>query len=179
MIYPAHRVRHHTKSFLNIQLYPDWVWFTHPLNFYLQKIQWVPCQCGQYQWSAHSLPPSPGTTSSRQPWANNLELSENQVTPNTVNPDIILLSFRQSVAPSVVGSQNDRDEKNKKNKLPIIIWPEWTEQDINQEKWVGIFKNVSLPKDKSRISKYWYVRRNLQVLPLKWNLLMSIHMLAQ
>ena len=79
MIYPAHRVRHHTKSFLNVQLYPDWVWFTHPLNFYLQKIQWVPCQCGQYQWTGQfqvcSLPPPfPGdnlkqTTLSGQPRA--------------------------------------------------------------------------------------------------------------
>ena len=43
---------------------------------------------------------------------------------------------RQSMAPSVVGSLNEKDEKAKKAKQPIVIWPEWTEQDIAQEKWV-------------------------------------------
>ena len=40
------------------------------------------------------------------------------------------------MAPSVVGSLNEKDEKSKKAKQPIVIWPEWTEQDIAQEKWV-------------------------------------------
>ena len=40
------------------------------------------------------------------------------------------------MAPSVVGSLNEKDEKSKKAKAPIVIWPEWTEQDIGQEKWV-------------------------------------------
>ena len=48
------------------------------------------------------------------------------------------------MAPSVVGSQNDKDEKNKKNKMPILIWPEWTEQDINQEKWVSVLKSSQI-----------------------------------
>ena len=47
-----------------------------------------------------------------------------------------LFFYRQSVAPSVVGSLNEKDEKSKKAKAPIVIWPEWTEQDIGQEKWV-------------------------------------------
>ena len=51
-----------------------------------------------------------------------------------------LYSFRQSTAPSVVGSLNEKDEKSKKAKQPIVIWPEWTEQDINQEKWVSQLK---------------------------------------
>ena len=46
--------------------------------------------------------------------------------------------YRQSVAPSVVGSLNEKDEKAKKAKQPIVIWPEWTEQDIAQEKWVRV-----------------------------------------
>lgn len=41
------------------------------------------------------------------------------------------------MAPSVVGSLNEKDEKSKKAKQPIVIWPEWTEQDIGQEKWVS------------------------------------------
>lgn len=41
------------------------------------------------------------------------------------------------MAPSVVGSLNEKDEKSKKAKQPIVIWPEWTEQDIAQEKWVS------------------------------------------
>ena len=40
------------------------------------------------------------------------------------------------MAPSVMGSLNEKDEKAKKAKQPIVIWPEWTEQDIAQEKWV-------------------------------------------
>ena len=48
-----------------------------------------------------------------------------------------MFCFRQSTAPSVVGSLNEKDEKSKKAKQPIVIWPEWTEQDINQEKWVS------------------------------------------
>jgi len=48
----------------------------------------------------------------------------------------------QSTAPSVVGSLNEKDEKSKKAKLPIVIWPEWTEQDINQEKWVSQFERT-------------------------------------
>lgn len=44
------------------------------------------------------------------------------------------------MAPSVVGSLNEKDEKSKKAKQPIVIWPEWTEQDINQEKWVSQLK---------------------------------------
>lgn len=43
------------------------------------------------------------------------------------------------MAPSVVGSLNEKDEKNKKAKQPIVIWPEWNEQDISQEKWVRCF----------------------------------------
>ena len=42
------------------------------------------------------------------------------------------------MAPSVVGSLNEKEEKAKKAKQPIVIWPEWTEQDIAQEKWVGV-----------------------------------------
>ena len=44
---------------------------------------------------------------------------------------------RQSLAPSVLGSLNEKDDKSKKAKQPIIIWPEWSEQDIGQEKWVS------------------------------------------
>lgn len=51
---------------------------------------------------------------------------------------IITIFYRQSVAPSVVGSLNEKDEKAKKAKQPIVIWPEWTEQDIAQEKWVRL-----------------------------------------
>lgn len=42
------------------------------------------------------------------------------------------------MAPSVVGSLNEKDDKAKKAKQPIVIWPEWTEQDIAQEKWVRL-----------------------------------------
>ena len=42
------------------------------------------------------------------------------------------------MAPSVVGSLNEKEEKAKKAKQPIVIWPEWTEQDIGQEKWVRV-----------------------------------------
>ena len=42
------------------------------------------------------------------------------------------------MAPSVVGSLNEKDDKVKKAKQPIVIWPEWTEQDIAQEKWVKL-----------------------------------------
>lgn len=53
--------------------------------------------------------------------------------------------FRQSTAPSVVGSLNEKDEKSKKAKQPIVIWPEWTEQDINQEKWVSQLRTNQTP----------------------------------
>lgn len=53
------------------------------------------------------------------------------------------------MAPSVVGSLNEKDEKNKKAKLPIVIWPEWTEQDIGQEKWDTSHKAKEKEKGKS------------------------------
>ena len=52
--------------------------------------------------------------------------------------ELFTIFYRQSVAPSVVGSLNEKDEKAKKAKQPIVIWPEWTEQDIAQEKWVRL-----------------------------------------
>lgn len=55
----------------------------------------------------------------------------------------------QSVAPSVVGSLNEKDEKGKKAKAPIVIWPEWTEQDIGQEKWDTSHKPKEKEKGKS------------------------------
>ncbi|XP_078372473.1 androglobin-like isoform X6 [Oculina patagonica] len=57
--------------------------------------------------------------------------------------------FRQSMAPSVVGSLNEKDEKSKKAKQPIVIWPEWTEQDIAQEKWDTAHKAKEKEKGKS------------------------------
>lgn len=56
---------------------------------------------------------------------------------------------RQSIAPSVVGSLKDGDDKGKKIKQPIIIWPEWSDQDINQEKWV---RNKITPATKNPLS---------------------------
>ncbi|KAK3749551.1 hypothetical protein QZH41_007285 [Actinostola sp. cb2023] len=56
----------------------------------------------------------------------------------------------QSVAPSVVGSLRDGDEKGKsKAKQPIVIWPEWSDQDINQEKWDIMHKAKEKEKGKS------------------------------
>ncbi|XP_068698412.1 androglobin-like isoform X1 [Montipora foliosa] len=54
-----------------------------------------------------------------------------------------------SVAPSVQGSQNEKDEKAKKAKQPIVIWPEWNEQDIGQEKWDIVHKAKEKEKGKS------------------------------
>lgn len=54
-----------------------------------------------------------------------------------------------SVAPSVVGSLNEKDEKSKKAKQPIVIWPEWSEQDISQEKWETVHRAKEKEKGKS------------------------------
>lgn len=48
------------------------------------------------------------------------------------------------MVPSVVGSLNEKDEKAKKAKQPIVIWPEWTEQDIAQEKWVRLLSHCTI-----------------------------------
>lgn len=53
------------------------------------------------------------------------------------------------MAPSVVGSLNEKEEKAKKAKQPIVIWPEWTEQDIAQEKWDTAHKAKEKEKGKS------------------------------
>ncbi|XP_048577844.1 androglobin isoform X3 [Nematostella vectensis] len=55
----------------------------------------------------------------------------------------------QSIAPSVIGSLKDGDDKKGKNKQPIIIWPEWSDQDINQEKWDTTHKAKEKEKGKS------------------------------
>ena len=69
---------------------------------------------------------------------------------------------RHSVAPSVQGSQNEKDEKAKKAKQPIVIWPEWNEQDIGQEKWVGCTSHHNLHDWCICADTYFYCESRVQ-----------------
>ena len=70
---------------------------------------------------------------------------------------------RHSVAPSVQGSQNEKDEKAKKAKQPIVIWPEWNEQDIGQEKWVGCTSHHNLHDWCICADTYFYCESRVQM----------------